>query len=111
MKPKSLDELIDKAIGKSPEYELPGNFADQVLRKIAERQAASDRQVYWMQFGAVAGFIVLSVICLAIFVDLKSLASLVDITGWAVILGVLIVIFQVLDHRLVKGKTHRKTAY
>lgn len=101
-----LDEAINKALEKEPEYDLPHGFADRVMaiiqRKAVEKEAKRDR--LWLVLGLVG--IAIAFVYAATAVQFKpGVGVFTFLSGyWGLILfGVLFVIaLNVIDKRLLK---------
>lgn len=103
-KKTNFDQRLDVALGQPPRYSLPDDFSDRVLQKIALRRQATDKRAGYVLWGATAGFVALATVCFALFLDRESLLKVLDISEWAVLTGVLVAVFQVLDHKLLQRK-------
>lgn len=104
---RKIDEHLDEALGKAPEYELPYGFADKVMRRIEINKLALDRRIQVVTLMASLGFVLVAAICMVAFLDGDTLSQLANSAGWILLSGVMIVLIQYLDQKLVKGKTLR----
>lgn len=101
---KTFDEQLDDALKMKPEFTLPHDFSDQVIRKIEAKRVIEEKRSAYLLVGSIIGFLLLSGICLLIFVDQETIKELMGISGWAVVIGLMVVVIQVLDSKLVRKK-------
>lgn len=101
-----MDKKLEELLRTPPEFNLSEGFQDRVFRKIAQREAVSTRAYSWVYALAIAIFLIAAVICLVLFSNTGSLTGLLEIGSWGAMIGVLVVIFQLLDNRLVRKKSH-----
>ncbi|HZY77936.1 MAG TPA: hypothetical protein VFE50_00340 [Cyclobacteriaceae bacterium] len=101
-----IDEAINKALEKEPEYELPHGFADRVMaaiqRKAAEKEAKRDR--WWLVTGLI-GMVAAFMYAVAAVQFKPGVGVFTFFSGyWGLILfGVLFVTaLNVVDKRLLK---------
>lgn len=100
----NMDEQLDAALRKPLEYQLPDDFSKRIIQKIELREKALDRKANLILWGSTFGFVVLAAICFVLFSPNEILVEMLDISGWAVLIGLLVVVFQVLDNRLLRKK-------
>lgn len=107
MNRNQFEQEFDRALRSAPEFHLPKDFSDQVVNKIDHRtEIEQRRQAIFMVAGIVA-FLLLSAICLAIYVDMEVLQQLMGISGWGVLTGLLVVAIQLLDQNLLHHRRAR----
>lgn len=99
MKTDRMDNLLDQALKTPVDYQLPGDFTDRVMRRIELKKAMTDRRVAWVQLAAGVAF-ALAALGLMLVLLPKGTAAL-DTLLWGALIGLLVVVFQVLDQRLV----------
>ncbi len=101
---QSFDELLENELRKPLDIELPDGFSAQIVEKIEARNEILSFRTNWVLNGAIGGFVMLAVFCLLVFVpeDLKK--QMIQILLFAIPVGVLIGIFQYLDHRYVRNR-------
>ena len=105
-----IERLIGEALKTEPSFQLRKDFKDRVVRAIRKQEKASQRTIYvWMALGAVIifgfGYGIMAYFMPSLFENFKSLndgAS--ELILIAVLVGMIIVIVQYLDKRLVKNK-------
>lgn len=97
-----FDKQLEEAIGKAPDYKLPDHFADRVVRKIEMKKIRFDRRINAVVIMASCGFLLLAALSFVLFTTREMLQQMLDLSGWAVLIGVMVVLIQALDHRLVK---------
>lgn len=99
-----IDKKLDAALSRSPDFGFSAGFADKVVRRIEMKKLAADRRTSLVVILASVGFLILAAGCLLIFAETKTLNQMVDFGGWALMIGVMVVVIQYLDQKLVKGK-------
>lgn len=104
MNRKNIDDHLEKALKAEPGFFLPEDFADKVLHKIEKRKEAEERKYAYSLIGIIVGFLILSGVCLGVFLRKEVLAQLMDVSGWAAVIGLLVVIIQVLDKKLLRKR-------
>jgi len=105
MRQDEIDQKLEEALKRPLEVSMPADFSDRVLTKIHQREAAMDSSMKWVYGLAMSGFLLSGLICLVIFADKDSLALLPEIGLWGLLIGVMVMVFQWLDHKLVRKKT------
>lgn len=105
-----IEKLIDEALKAEPAFQLRKDFKDRVVLAIKKKEKASQRRLYfWMVLGTLVifGF---GYCTIAYFIPsaLESLGTVSSGTSQlvpiAVLIGLLIMVIQFLDKRLVKDK-------
>lgn len=106
---KKIEKLIEDALSAETSFKLNQDFKNKVVQAIRKKERRAQRRIYlWMAFGILFMFFMGYGSLRFYFPDLlqninqgQELNSLVPI---AVIVGILVVIIQFLDQRLVKDQ-------
>lgn len=105
-----IEKLIDEALKIEPAFQLRKDFKDKVVLAIRKREKANQRRLYlWMVFGTliIFGF---GYGTIAYFIPeaLQSFGNMTSGTSQlipiAVLVGLLVLVIQYLDKRLIKDK-------
>lgn len=105
-----IEELIDQALKSEPAFKLRKDFNDRVVKAISKREKASQRKLYlWMALGTavIIGFgIGIIALYIPTMVDyFQNVEGGMDqVVPVAVMIGLVVLIVQYLDKRLVKDK-------
>jgi hypothetical protein len=96
---------VFKALSVEPEFSLPINFADKVIRQIENKEAKSTvREMYWLAAGVLA--LMVAAIVSAIIVGFKpSFGAFKFLAGYPGLFAfglVFILLIQWLDKKLVR---------
>ncbi|WP_370086276.1 hypothetical protein [Ekhidna sp.] len=105
-----IEKLIDEALKMEPTFQLRKDFKDKVVLTIRKKEKANQRRLYlWMTFGTliIFGF---GYGTIAYFIP-EALQNFGNMASWtsqlipiAVLVGLLVLVIQYLDKRLVKDK-------
>ena len=105
-----IEELIDEALRTEPTIQLRKDFKDRVIRAIRKQEKVNQRKLYfWMALGTLViigfGYATIAYFMPTVLESLQftnnGTSSLIPL---AVLIGVLIVLVQYLDNRLIKNK-------
>ncbi len=102
---KDTYQKIFEALEEPPGFKLPSNFAKSVIAKIELMEQKKKRWFYtFMTFGV---FIMISTFGAAMVYSfgLDGLAQFKQGIYWAVFVGIIVVVIQYLDQKLVRKKT------
>jgi len=108
---KRIDDLIDEALKTELSFKLRGDFKDRVIQAIQRKEKASQRRLYlWMALGIVM-IIGMGVGTIAYFMPsvFEAIGSsdtngTEQIVPLGVLAGVLVLVIQFLDKKLVKDR-------
>jgi|GEM_PF-3563876 len=98
------EDHLERELRKSLKFELPADFSSQVIQKIEADQQREAARTKWIYLAAVMGFVALSVVALIIFIPAEAKSQMLQIVGWSIPLGLLVVLFQYLDQKFVKKR-------
>lgn len=107
---KKIEQLIDEVLRTEPDFQLRKDFKDRVVQIIKRQEKASQRKLYfWMALGTLVifgfGYTTIAYFLPGTFESLNSFNDgLSGIIPLAVLIGLLIIVVQYLDKRLVKNK-------
>jgi ABC-type Na+ efflux pump permease subunit len=106
---KRIEQLIDEALRKEPTFQLRKDFKDRVIQAIRKKEKASQRKLYmWMALGTLIiigfGYGVISYFLPSMMESFQGFNGSSQIIPLAVLIGVIVIVIQFLDKRLVKDK-------
>ncbi|WP_436515979.1 hypothetical protein [Ekhidna sp. To15] len=107
---KKIEQLIDEVLKTEPDFQLRKDFKDRVVHVIKRQEKASQRKLYfWMALGTLIifgfGYATIAYFLPGTFESFKGLNDGVSgIIPLAVLIGLLTIVVQYLDKRLVKNK-------
>ena len=104
MRQDEIDQKLAEALKRPVEVSMSADFSDRVLAKIGKREVLMDRSVKWVYGLAMFGFLISASVCLLIFADRDTLVYLPQIGVWGLLIGVMVMAIQWLDHKLVRKK-------
>lgn len=100
-KPGTADQKLIEALGQELPILLGPDFADKVMMKIAAGERRSQVR-FWLIMGlGVLAFFALGFTGLVFFIGWENLAGLKNIAIYGVLIGLLVVFIQYLDHLLL----------
>lgn len=104
MKPTDIDQLIESALGSEPEFKLKADFKDQVVRVIKKREQNRQRKFYL--FLGLSTFLMtaIGIVFTINYIKIASIEVQNSFLPLAISLGLMLVVFQYLDKRLVKDR-------
>ncbi|MEQ8906458.1 hypothetical protein [Ekhidna sp.] len=106
---KRIEQLIDEALRIEPSFQLRKDFKDRVVQAIRKKEKASQRKLYmWMALGTLIimgfGYGVISYFLPSMLESFKGFRGSSQIVPLAVLIGIITIVIQYLDKRLVKDK-------
>ena len=106
---KNLENEIETALKKEPAFKLSKDFSYNVVKALRAKEKRAQRRIYfWMLFGIVFMCGSGALLVVGFFPDLLSTFSpenqVNSLIPMAVVVGVLVVLIQYLDKRLIKDR-------
>ena len=106
---KQVENIIEKALREEPSFQLRKGFADRMVLLVRKKERASQRKIYfWIALGSM--FIVGAGVGILIYyfpTFYQLVSSGQGFTGMipiAVLIGILIVVIEFIDKKLVRDK-------
>jgi len=99
-----LDRRLDEALSTPMEIMFSDKFAYQVSRKIELRNLAVDKKIQNISLIASIFFTIVSILLLVIILNDAILTEFKNWGGWAVTFGVLVLIFQLIENKIMRKK-------
>lgn len=106
---KRIEQLIDEALKKEPTFQLRKDFKDRVIQSIRKKEKANQRKLYlWMAMGTLIiiglGYGIISYFLPTMLESFKGFNGSNQIIPLGVLVGIITIVIQYLDKRLVKDK-------
>ncbi|SNT29217.1 hypothetical protein SAMN05421640_3232 [Ekhidna lutea] len=107
---KQIEQLIDEALKTEPSFKLGGNFKDRVVLVLRKKEKSNQRKLYFlMALGMLVifgfGYGTISYFLPSLFESFSGLKNMSDqIIPLAVLIGVMVIIIQYLDKKLIKNR-------
>lgn len=93
--------LINKALKQELKFDFSGGFVENIFSKI-DKEEKKSAQRYWLVMGAlVLSFLGLGFGSILYFVGLEGFSKMYNITIYATIAGLMVVLVQYLDDKLI----------
>lgn len=105
-----IEKLIDEALKSEPSFELRKDFKDRVVKAIRKKEQAFQRRLYgWMLIGTLIifgfGYATIAYFLPSALNSFSSINGISDqLIPGAVLVGVVVLVIQYLDKRLIKEK-------
>ncbi len=105
-----IEKLIDEALKAEPAFQLRKDFKDRVVQAIRKKEKASQRRLYiWMALGTLVifgfGYGTIAIFLPSVLESFGSMSKgTTQLVPVAVLIGLLVLVIQYLDKRLIKDK-------
>ncbi|WP_425391147.1 hypothetical protein [Ekhidna sp.] len=106
---KRIEDIIDEALKTEPTFQLSRDFKDRIIQTVRKKERSSQRKLYlWMALGTLViigfGYATIAYFMPSTLESFESIKTGNKVVPLAVLAGLLIVVIQYLDKRLVKDK-------
>lgn len=97
---EDFDKMLDKALATPPAYEYPSHLAMKVSRKILLRKLTNDRRIQQVQYMAIGGFSLVTLLLMVIIIGPDDLSKWATGLKFFATAAMVYFIFQVLERKL-----------
>ncbi len=101
---ENIDKKLDKALNQEFDFQLPADFTNQVLIKVKEKEAKTDKNMFWWITGLSILLLASAAGILIYYGNLSAFKPLLSYVPWLFIGAGLVTVIQILDQKLVKEK-------
>ena len=101
---KKIEEILEEALRKEPDFDFKSGFHDQVIRKIRKHEKSHQQWLYGVIMAGTLTIFGIGAVLVSYFGGFEMLKDMGQIVPMAILLGIIVVIIQFLDKKLVKDK-------
>lgn len=105
---KNLDRIVEEALSREPEFKLDAHFKDQVIIEVRKRERAKKRRLNALLLAITLVTTSFGIALIFIFKLDGLFRQLSGVVPIGIFIGVLVVIVQFLDRKLIKEQMHRR---
>lgn len=98
-----LDKRLDEVLALPMQTKFSDDFAYRISRKIEIRNLADDKKIQNISLIATVLFTVVSLLLLIAILNESFISQIQNWGTWAVLFGVLVLIFQIIENKLLRG--------